>query len=319
MEESIKLLKNQKTSGSSTIGGDEFVEQFKKIFRNKDKYDQNYESKVLENITFFLENNNDSLKKLSNLAKKEVADKVTEIDESIEDICDSDGERLHHFKPLVNRAKLQNLSLAKENGQDITSLKKIYEQTHCDLINQKPYSESNLGVYAAIGAGMLATGVLAPVGIGVVLATGGIAFATVGAYETYEAYNNLTLTRGLANVDLVSRERARKDLSNYRAAVGWTIADGVLFPLDAIVVGGKVTKSLARLNVSEGKTISKPNKLEAKNAPLSKELEELRVQWGEDSSKVDSLINLIRSEKPDASDAEVLVEFERVTRMCRLK
>jgi hypothetical protein len=241
-ERSMDLILSQKGNGKSTQDGSSFFSSFSKKFKNG----ENLDSQLDARIDFILENDKTKFNELLYLAKKATAESISEIDNSIEEVCDTDGEKLHHFKPLVREAMVQNLSMTHKSGGDLGLMKTSFQRAHCSMITNEPYSDSNLGVYAAIGAGMLATGFLAPVGVGVILAGGGVAFATVGAVETYNALNTVKLSEGLSQVSLVEKERAREDLSNFRVAASWTVADGILFPLDAISIGGRIVSTTKR-------------------------------------------------------------------------
>lgn len=263
--ESIKRIKSLESHSDTTQSGLDFLDDFKSKF-NYNEPSVELDEQVKARLDFVLKNDSKLFEQLLNYARENSFKQMEKIDKSISAICNNDGNKLHHFKPLSRKVLIQNMAQARKNNEDMGKVKKSFIEAHCSLIEDEPYSDSNLGIYAAIGAGMLATGVFAPVGLGVVMASGGIALAGVGLYESQLALNLVNQSAGLSVAELVDKDRARRDLSDFRVAAGWSVADGILFPLDALVVGGRVVKSITRnskkvKNVNEGSVLSFKNNL----------------------------------------------------------
>jgi len=264
--EGIQSIKNH---SKITQSGPEFIKNVSNDFITQKYPDKFFDQNLRALLDFVLENDKKLFETLLEKAQVSTHTKIEEISESIKQICETKGEKLHHFKPLVREALIHNLSLAKKENINLNNTVDAFQDAQCEMISEVPYTDSHLGIYGAIGAGMLATGVLAPVGAGVVLVAGGIAFSSVGAYETYNAYNSSNLSLGLAHVNLADEERAREDLSLYRSALGWSIADGLLLPLDFGVVK---------------KVVEQTNKIKIKNK--MKEIDKMLPKGGASPSQV---------------------------------
>lgn len=243
-EKSIKFIEREKGTVGKTLSGKEFLSSFNANFSKEPGND--YDGQILARIELMLANNPEKMLELTTLAQEAMKKKVQELDGSIQEICSTSGEKLHHFKPLVRKVMARNIIEAKKAGKDISNVEGKLKETHCGMLQESPYVDSSLGTYAVIGSGMLAVGVLTPVSIGAVLVGGEVAFAAVGAYETYEANKISRLSQGLSVVQLADWQQARADLSQLRVSVGWKVAEGALFPLKMIVKSSKVTEKLVK-------------------------------------------------------------------------
>lgn len=230
---SIDLLKNITKKSNKDISGNDFINKSLTVLRNRSAT-ANELAHIREQLYFVVTNDSELRDKLFKQSESSVAEQLNTMDETLAQICKNNGEDLHHSQRLVEEL------FANSHNND-------YQKTHCALLEKSPMTDSNLALYGVIAAGMLASGIFAPIGFGLALTVGGLALSGVGLYDTIKLHDKYKVSQGLSLVSLEDQEVARRDLRVLRQSIGWNIADGILLPLDAVSLVAKSANSTGKV------------------------------------------------------------------------
>jgi hypothetical protein len=188
-----------------------------------------------ENPSFFDE--------VNTAAKGEMEEEVDKMDSAMEQMCDNQGEDLHHYNGLVNEV----LSVYESNlpdDIDVDLLRQQIEKGHCELLDQVPHDDHSAIAYGAGGAVLLGSALLfTPVGWVGGLAAAGTILASAGAVETYRSNKIVTTGEGLSAIGRLDTNEVlqlRQAVRTLRQNVSMTALDAVLIPLDGISIVTKL-------------------------------------------------------------------------------
>ena len=299
----------KKTKGNfQSISGDEFLAQAFEMYRDGEKGSID-DSRVVAQLTSLLSTDKNFNKKYSKLMKRSLRQQYNQVENTMVRICSDESKQLHHFQPLVNETLYRKLAWSYKNGEDLDKVKREFLKEHCKSIEKDPFEDDNMNLYAGTGTAMLVAGLFTPVGWGVSLAVGGSVFAAIGSYETLNAYNQMALSSGLRNVNLSDFNKAKQDLDNFKKAKAFTVLDVALFPLDAIVVGVKISKKALSIGFTPARQVEMAsNYYKSIYAfPDTKDQEA--------AAKIFYFLEL--KSKGKIVQSEIIAKFNELTRTCR--
>lgn len=237
-------------------------------------------------IEEILLSNPDIYKFMDDLIKDEVVKNLTEVDESLEEICDHGEDFLFRIPQMVEKAEKLYLNLAGEqlpDGENLNPYLQAHQEAHCSLIDNqekekffqhwlKEKGGENAMLYTQLagGATLLGSYVAAGFGCGPCLyyaigATAG--FVGLGTADTMEKDTYADILTGLSQVSLADHDEAREMLTDAR--LGWSILGFDLLTAPFGLKAGQMIK-VGKL-VKQGKTILGKTEI-AKNKDFLKSL-----------------------------------------------
>ncbi len=203
----------------------------------KQKYAVSPEAMATAAIEKLMLSNTNIYQKIDELIQKETVKHIGELDESLEEICDSGEEFLYKIPRLVAKAESYYLQMAKEHMDPKDSLNTYLEShqaAHCLLIEENKEGRGQIYSQLAGGALVLGSGIAA--GFGCVpclyFAVGGGAMLTgVGLQKTWQKDALADTSLGLSHVGLADYEQARQQLNSARFSWAMSVADIALVPV----------------------------------------------------------------------------------------
>ncbi|MBL6990314.1 MAG: hypothetical protein ISR65_11070 [Bacteriovoracaceae bacterium] len=187
---------------------------------------------------FLKEDANKQIKdKMLQLIENQTAKKLKNLNSGISELCtkSNKGKDLFKYKPLVLEFLKSQAQAAREMGEE-QALKlnpnfKKYQAVHCSMLDNAPSDGGNMAVtFGAMGAVLLGAA-LAPVTLGgslVIAGAGGAILTGMGIKETNALWRSKNELAGLAQVDLVTRQRVHTAVKDYQYGMGMTATDILL-------------------------------------------------------------------------------------------
>ncbi len=309
-----QLNLGKRTNGSKQVSGKEVIARILEDLSKKSDNDSLRDFEITSKLGVLLDKNIKFKQAYSRLAQTQLKKQYHDIENTMDELCNSSETELHHFQPLVEETLLRRLVAGYKNKQNLNKIKDEFLSQHCTMLKSQPFEENNTIAYGAVGATMLAAGLFTPVGWGVALVAGGVAASGIGAVETVDAYERLKIAKGLGQVGLADFNQAKSSYDNYILLRGMTVADLFFVPIDVAQIGAKIgTKTLKGVAKASSRRMISRNHVKT---VIEYPQEILHFKLAQDQEVAGKIFKLLEKKYPLSTRAQIRKQFKDATRKC---